>query len=339
LYSLLAAVTATDGATYFVEVPARRFVNLNLFLGTFNPVLTQVPSLSPGSASPPTLTIAGCAILPGGPACDPTAFQPGVTRNNTWRAIFHSALPGFGVRGGTLKNPGTGTLRVTLPQTDLGTWRNDPTIRLDVGDVVSFGAYSLSSDGSDACKTVVSSETAFRFELPILSFPDASTMEVAELNDSPATRGFHATGCSALGVTAEVRTGGAQPWLVFQGDTATGRVQPDGSFVAMQRRFDYPLPSYDAANPPIAANNVAFRFTITPGTVTPKAFFSWVIDSGQAPTSFADIIVAGFATAVLPYSSPRQPSLVYSSVTGSNEVLQANPAVLGSQTGGIVPYK
>jgi len=349
LYSLLAAVTATDGATYFVEVPARRFVNSNLFLGTFNPSLTQQNPLSPASASPPVLTIAGCVILPSAPSCDPTAFQPGVTRNNTWRAIFHSALPGFGVRGGALTHSGAGTLLVKLAQTDLGTWRNDPTIRLDVGDVVSFGAYSLSSDGSDACKTVVNSETAFRFELPILSFPDASTMEVAELNDSPdgTTRGFHATGCSALGVTAEVRTGGARPWLVFQGDplsspvatTATGRVQPDGSFVAVQRRFDYPLPSYDAANPPLAANNVAFRFTITPGTVTPKALFSWVIDSGQSPTSFADVILAGFATAVLPYSSPRQPSLVFSSVTGSNEVLQANPAVLGSQTGGIVPYK
>jgi len=213
--------------------------------------------------------------------------------------------------------------------------------------VVSFNSFSLSpqaspNDDPAACPAVVNSETSFRFELPILSFPDASTIEVPELADSPdgSTRGFHATGCSALGVTAELRTAGAQPWLVFEGDTAKGRVQPDGSFVAVQRRFDYPLPSYDPNNPPIAANNVSFRFTITPGTVTPKALFTWTIDSGEAPYSFFDsFITAGFATAVVPYSSPRQPSLIYSSVTGSNEVLQANPAVLGSQTGGVIAFK
>jgi hypothetical protein len=346
VYSLLAAVTATDGATYFIEVPARRFVNLNLFLQTLNPVLTQAPSLSPSSATPPVLSIAGCTVTPS-VACDPSAFQPGLTRTNSWRAVFHAPLPGFGVRGGTLTHSASGTLLVSLPSTDLGVWRNDPTLRLNVGDVVSFGSYSLSpqasaTDDPAACPAVVSSETAFRFELPILSFPDASTIEVAELADAPdgSTRGFHATGCSALGVTAELRTDGAQPWLVFEGETAKGRVQPDGSFVAVQRRFDYPLPAYDPANPPIAANNVSFRFTIIPGTVTPKALFTWAIDSGQAPISFLDnFITAGFATAVLPYSSPRQPSLIYSSVTGSNEVLQANPAVLSSQTGGIIAFK
>jgi hypothetical protein len=127
--------------------------------------------------------------------------------------------------------------------------------------------------------------------------------------------------------------------LVFEGDTVKGRAQPGASFVAVQRRFDYPLPTYDASNLPTAANDVSFRFTITDGTVTPKALFTWVIDSGQVPISFADTITAGFATAVLPYSSPRQPSLIYSSVTGSNEVLQANPAILSSQAGGILALK
>jgi len=352
LYSLLAAVTATDGGTYFIEVPARRFVNTNLFLQILQPALIAPgPALSPGSASPPVLTITGCPVPPN-VACDPSAFQPGLTRNNTWRAIFHAPPPGFGIRGGTLTHSSTGTLLVTLPATDLGVWRNDPSIRLGVGDVVSFNSFSLSpqaspSDDPAACPAVVNSETSFRFELPILSFPDASTIEVPELADSPdgSTRGFHATGCSALGVTAELRTGGAQPWLVFQGDivkgdTVKGRVPPDGSFAVVERRFDYPLPAYDPNNPPVAANNVSFRFTITPGTVTPKALFTWTIDSGEAPYSFSDsFITAGFATAVVPYSSPRQPSLVYSSVTGSNEVLQADPRVLLSQTGGVIAFK
>jgi hypothetical protein len=43
---------------------------------------------------------------------------------------------------------------------------------------------------------------------------------------------------------------------------------------------------------------------------------------------------------VYPYSSRRLPSLVFSSLTGSNEVLQADPSVLlSSVTIGVVAYR
>jgi hypothetical protein len=210
-----------------------------------------------------------------------------------------------------------------------------------VGDVVSFGAYALAGDGSAACQGVISSETAFRFELPIVAIPSPSTLELGELPDG-TTRGFHPDACSAFGVVAEVRTAGTQPWMLFDGETAKGRLEPQGTFVARQRRFDYPRDVYDASVPtPSASNDVAFTFTISGGaTPTPTARFSWGIASGQAPLSFFDLGTnAGLATAVHSYSSPRHPNLVFSSLTGSNEILQANPSVLASTTDGIVAYR
>jgi hypothetical protein len=129
--------------------------------------------------------------------------------------------------------------------------------------------------------------------------------------------------------------------LLFESDTAKGRLPTSGSFTARQRRFDYPLATYDPNAPPLASKDTAFTFTLTPGTVDPpaKAAFTWIIDSRQSPSLFADVTSAGLATAVQAYSSLRQPNLVFSSITGSNEVLQANPAVLGSQVGGLIPYR
>jgi len=48
---------------------------------------------------------------------------------------------------------------------------------------------------------------------------------------------------------------------------------------------------------------------------------------------------AGFATAVYAYSSPRYRTLLFSSITGSNEVLQADPGVLGSTATGVLAYR
>ena len=105
-------------------------------------------------------------------------------------------------------------------------------------------------------------ETPYRFELPITDIgPDPlasgstvpNTLTLAVLPDTPQARGF-VPDCSIFSAVAEIRTGGAQPWLVFDGLNVKGRVQPDGMFVAHQRRFDYPRQAYSA--PPLQANDV-----------------------------------------------------------------------------------
>ena len=138
-----------------------------------------------------------------------------------------------------------------------------------------------------------------------------------------------------------VRTGGAQPWLVFDGLNVKGRVQPDGMFVAHQRRFDYPRQAYSPSAPPLQANDVAFTFAITGNApTTPKSGFTWVIGSGESIVSYSDTLtLAGFATTVYAYSSLRYRTLLFSSITGSNEVLQTDPGVLGSSATGVLAYR
>ena len=333
LFNLLAVVTSTDGGTYLIEVPARRFVNQNTYVtpddASIVPTMDQVPAFSPATVDSPMLTI------------DVNTFQPGVTHRSNWRTFWHSPIPGLDRRGGIVTPTGRGTLAFAIGGVNLKIWQDDPAIRLGVGDVVSFGAYSLASDGSAACQAVVSGETPYRFELPIVAIPDAGTLELGELPDSETLRGFHPDSCSAFGVVAEVRTGGAQPWLVLEGATVKGRVQPDGSFVARQRRFDYPRSSYDQNAPPTRANDVAFAFTITGTAPTiPRSSFTWAIGSGQLLLSYNDpVATGGLATAVHAYSSPRHQSLIFTSITGSNEVVQADPAVLFSNTSGILFYR
>jgi hypothetical protein len=333
LFNLLAAVTSTDGATYFIDVPNRRFVNQNAYAAANDasivPTIDQVPLFSPATLNAPVLTI------------DSTRFEPGVTHKSTWRAIWHSAIPGIDRQGGTVTHAGAGTLAFTSTATNFELWQNDSAIRLAVGDVVSFGAYSIGADGSAGCQAVLDGETPYRFELPIVALPDRNTLVLGELPDSGTIRGFHPDECSSFGAVAEIRTGGAQPWLVLEGITVKGRVEPDGTFVARQPRFDYPRQAYSGTAPPSAANDVAFTFAITGNAPSlPKSGFTWLIGSGQAPVSYADAFaLAGLATAVHAYSSPRYQNLVFSSITGSNEVLQADPGFLISALTGLVPYR
>jgi len=72
-----------------------------------------------------------------------------------------------------------------------------------------------------------------------------------------------------------------------------------------------------------------------------EAEYAAPFGSGFLPVFYADLLSpAGFATAVYAYSSPRTPTLVFTAVTGSNEVLQANPLVLASvASGGVVAYR
>src|SRR5207302_971665 len=163
-----------------------------------------------------------------------------------------------------------------------------------------------------------------------------------------------------FGGVAEVRAAGTRPWVVLEGRpgdleaarlTVNGRVAEGGKFLVHQQRFDYPRSTYDPGDPisvpprpPQAAsvNDVAFSFQLSgPIPVIPGTGFGWTVGSGYLSVSYSDsTATAGLATVVYPYSSRRLPNLVFTSLTGSNEVLQADPSVLLSLvTAGVVLYR
>ena len=345
LFSLLAAVSASDGVTYFIDVPKRRLVNQNTYTQA-NDIgilpLASTPAFAPVVTNAPTLEP------------DATTFDPGVTRASSWRVTWHAAIPGIDRRGGTITCPGSptcsansDTLRFTVPLPNLDLYRDDPAIALAAGDVVSLTGYSIGTDNSPACQAVVSSETAFRFELTIKDVqPDH--LDLQPLPDSGSTRGFHPEGCSAFGAVAEVRAARTQPWLVFEGNTIKGRMSADRTFDVHQQRFDYPRSNYGRTStdtPPVpdASRDKAFTFSIKGDDPTiAGSQFTWTTTSGFVGVAFGDQLhnTPGLATAVYGYSSRRSQNLVFTSVTGTDEVLQADPSLLSSTTVvSVVPYR
>ncbi len=314
-YALVAAVTSTDGATYLIDVVNRRWVNPQFL----DPAATN---LLPTTTTPPTLTP---AQTNGPPVPTLASMQPGVTHSAHWRVIWHSPLPNLDRRAGLVKQipGGSGTLLFQTAPANLNLWTDDPAIQLAPGDVVSFGSYSVSSDPSPPCQAFVSKETStpFRFELPIVSIaPDSMVLGAPD-----ASLGFDASSCQAFGVVAQVRAARTQPWLVFQNFAARGRAAPDGTFTSHERRWDYPL-NYTTDAPPTAANDVGLSFTVTGAPSTAGAGFLFDLSAGPEPVIFRDTaVIGGFATAVYAYSSPRRAVLIFSSVTGANEVIQADP--------------
>jgi hypothetical protein len=359
LFGLLAVVSATDGITYFLDVPNRRLVNYNKYTlandAGLAPTLDSTPIYSPAVTNPPLLTV------------DTTTFEPGVTHRGSWRAVWHSRFPGLERRAGTVTypTPGGDILRFTTAPADLAAWRDDTAIALGPGDVVSFAAVSLAADLSPACQDMVSAETQnpLRFELTITDVqPDHLDLRISSIVYRPAGSAvFHPEACSGgFGAVAEVRAAGTRPWLVLEGKpgdpeaarlTVNGRVAEGGNFAVHQQRFDYPRSSYAPGDPtstppkpPQAAsvNDVAFSFQLSgPIPVTPGTGFVWNIGSGYVPVAYFDgTASAGLATVVYPYSSRRLPSLAFTSVTGNNEVLQADPSILFSSTAtGVVAYR
>jgi hypothetical protein len=339
LFNLLAAVTATDGTTTFIDVPRRRFVNRNAYAvaddSLLVPTVDRPPAFSPVTVGSPILTIT-------------SALEPGVAHASpSWLAVWHAPIPGLERRSGTVRQDiAGGPLTFTVNETNFQSWQDDPAIRFGVGDVVSFGAYGLAGDNKAGCQAVVNAETPYRFELPITAIgpgPGSTVpnmLTLAVLPDTPQALGFHPD-CSVFTAAVEIRTGGAQPWLVLDGLNVKGRVQADGTFVVHQRRFDYPRQAYSPSAPPLQANDVAFTFSITGNAPTaPKSGFTWAIGSGESMVSYRDATTAvGFATAVYAYSSLRYRTLLFSSITGSNEVLQADPGVLGSTATGVLAYR
>ena len=349
LFELLAAVSATDGNTYIIEVPQRRFVTASRYTvandqGLVPTIDSTLPvPYTPVIANPPVLTI------------DTTAFEPGVTHRAFWRAVWHSQIPALERRAGSVTQPAADTLRFTTAPANLDTWRNDPAIALAAGDVVSFAAFSLAADTSPSCQDMVTSETQrpLRFELTITDVqPDHLDLQISSIvYEAGSAADFHPEACGGeFGAVVEVRTAGTQPWLVFEGNTARGRVADQGKFIAHERRFDYPLSAYDPGDPAsvpprlpqaASANDIAFSFQFSGPTPTIPSSFSWTIGSGYAPLQYSDILAtAGLATAVYAYSSRRSPSRVFTSLTGSNELLEADPSILLSlSAAGVLAYR
>ena len=131
-------------------------------------------------------------------------------------------------------------------------------------------------------------------------------------------------------------------------------MQQGANFAVHEPRFDYPRILYPKVTdctptspclvrPPTLANDLSFAFSITgpePAALSGLSYFQWNISSGQSPLSFIDTVsAAGLATSVYAYSSPRHQSLVFSSITGTNSVLQADPAIMTSNASGIVAYR
>ena len=343
LFNLLAAVSNTDGGTFFLDIPNRQYVNANRYSldndAALLPTLDQPPLLSPALLNPPSLSV------------DALSFTSGVTNSTIWRAVWHAPMRGIDRQGGTLTTPSPpdGTLLFTSPPANFGLWQNDPAYQLGPGDVISFASLTVAGDGRAECVNVVNNEIPFRFELTILAVgPD--TLQLAELADTPDKVGFHPDGCPILGAVVEVRTGGALPWLLLEGATAKARYPVSGTFSAHQRRFDYSYSEYDPGDPTATpprlpqaakANDIAFNFTLVGPEPTAQSAFTWSVGAGEGFIEVLDAVAtSGLATAVYPYSSPRTQSLVYTAITGSNELLQSDPSLLSSNAiSGIVVYR
>jgi len=267
-----------------------------------------------------------------------------VAHTQDWRAIWHSPIPGLTRRAGTVTEDQArpGTLTFTPTVQDLDDFMADPAIHLRIGDVVAFTGFVPAGDTSSGCQAVFN-ETPNRFELSITGL-SATHLDLAELPDTPSALGFHPD-CPKFGAVVEVRTAADQPWLVLGGDTVKGRTSNGATFTVRERRFDYPRSAYssDPDIPPFPSLSNDAAYTLRIGGPEPTAagfLFSWTIDSGLAAVGFRDTssvaLSAGYATAVYSYSSPRNANLVFTSVTGVNEVLQADPTVSPS---GVVFYR
>ncbi len=338
-FNLLATATSTDGASYFIDVLKRRFVN-----STYLATATQSPTVS----TPLLESRTSGPVQPTFDFLAATADHPnlgwataGVSHTSFWRVVWHGAFPNLETRKGNLSASANGTILLTLDGLSLARWVSDPALRLGVGDTVSFTSYLVAADAPASCSSLVATESASRFELTILSLPGPGTLELAPLQSTATARPFDLSACpTGLGVVATVRAAGAHPWLVYDGSTVRGRAKAGEPFVATGRRYDYPL---DATSPPpLASDNVAIAFQLG-GSDPIQLGNAWTFNitlPNLAPRLFRDgNAPQGFATSVLGYSSSRYPQLVFTAVTGANEVVQADTTLLDSDIFGIVSYK
>ena len=339
-FNLLATATSTDGGSYFIDVLKRRFVTTGYSQGAAPQAPTSIPPVpvNPSSSDPVPPSFSFLAPTASHP--NPGWFTAGVTRTASWRVIWHSPFPGLEDRSGALSASGTGTLILKFTALSLARWVSDPALQLGTGDTVSFSGYQVPAGAPQTCSDLIAGESQSRFELSVVSMPAADTLELAPPLPG-AVRPFNISACpSGLQVVAVVRAAGARPWLVFEGASVRGRAKAGEPFVATGRRFDYPLDSTSPA--PLLTDDVAVAFQLSGhDPITLGTAWSFSVSSGLTPLLFRDLAVSqGFATSILGYSSSRYPQLVFSAVTGANEVLQADTTVLYSDPlYGVVSYK
>ena len=373
-YGLAAVATSTDGSSYFIEASLRRFFNdsRDYTNGTTSlgptPSISSLPYLSPPSAVGATdipalnfadpdpviladggvdiLTDGGVNPLPGGrPQSLVTA---GVSLTGRWTATYHGTIAGLERRSGTIsKNPTGDGFHVDLPNAQLDKVAslsascgkpNRYCLGLGVGDFASFYLFSA-LPGRTLCQELTDENTRAARELRI----DAFTSNSLELGVEPnplATGAFSTlpASCFPAAVSLEVRAGegvGNRPWVILQGVEQRGRVAFDEQFFGYEPRFDYPL-DLPAGSGLTAAftQDVGVSFTITGGAPSPKSSFFFSVASGQAPTATRDPSSV-FAGALSVYNSVKITNLVFTAVTGSNEVLQTDPAFIGALNGTI----
>jgi len=338
-FQLLAAMTSTDGGTFLIDVINRRYVSTGFF------ALDTAPAgLDPFVDVPAVFTETRPGQVPTEPTLAADTMQAGVTRSSRWRAIWHSAVPGLDRRAGTIIPAADGTLLFKTPPGNLKLWTQDPAIQLAPGDLVSFAAY-VQTDPSPLCGALISRESLspLRFEVPIVSIADDSMV----LGPAAANILFSPEVCSSFGVVAEVRTGGTQPWLVLEDNpgallgagTVRGRIPENGSLLIHEPRFDYPF-DYTIAAPPLATSDTAMKITVTGVPGGAGSGFQFSVADASSVVSYRDtLLTAGLATTVYGYSSPRVPSIIFSSITGANELLQADPTQINATVLGVVVYR
>ena len=352
-FDLLAVATATDGATYFIDVVDRRFVN---DLRDLPAGLAAAPSadlagtLTPGSSDPNAVNIkpapASAAPASAGVTIDGW-LTPGVTRRSRWRAVFHSPLNGLERRGGSLTASGSGTYLFTVAPADLARWTKAPLLQLSPGDAV---ALIFTADPTTRCPDLAGETTPLRIELPIVSISD-SVIELGPVADTAATPGFHpATSCFAapVGAVAEVRVAGGaggRPWLIYENQEIRGRAKKDEIFVGMDARTDYPGGCTNASvcgqgyTPSQPLPDISFAFIISGNDPPLQSVLSIGTNGVSYPTQVRDgTLLAGLADSVFVYRSAKVQNLLFTSVTGASGLVQANPLLLNT-VGGIVTYR
>ncbi len=276
---LTAVVTASDGATYFLDVDRRRFFNdlrnVSGFPGPA-PFIVVQPALAP--APGPDVVTPGLTLTNGDieSTTFPVALRgqglltAGVTRSANWHVVFHAQVPGLERHGGTMSVASTDadgtplTYQLDMPGVDFSKYTSITTgcgvpgrycVGLGVCDAVAFDAFSQ-PQAAPVC-TELQNEQAIQGqrELTILAI-NGSTLTIGpyraapglcpapETADPPAGPFKPPASCFPVGVTAEVRVAhgvGDRPWLVFENSEVRGRAKVGEQFNGYEPRFDYPF--------------------------------------------------------------------------------------------------
>jgi hypothetical protein len=341
-FPLVAAVSSSDGATYFIDVVNRRFVDTNFFNLSINtlaqtPVFTILPTLTPATdvLNPPNIAPAQHDDI------HPFDYwiAPGVTHTANWRVVWHATMPGIDRRSGTLTKNVDGTYTFEGPA-DFSLIQSDPVLHFGIHDNVGFAAYYVGTDHSDACQNVINVENAspVRFEMEVIGI-NGGTLT---LQDNTAANFNPNTACTELGVTAELHTGGDTPWLVYQNFTALARIAQNQQFTYNEQRFDYPSDySPDGTAPPTIANDQGLAFAVVNDEPNlPNTELTFTIASSLAPVNYHDpLLLTGYASSVRTYSAQRFPNLMITAISGSDSVVAAIPDVLESDITGIQVYR